>query len=157
MRAHKIITMSRRSRQQRRRVLALTIGVCALAIPSTASAAPIENVPYSVNAIVGSSDEQSQSGGDTGYSSVNAIVGSSESQSVGSTSDSGYSSVNAITGSPAGAPTYVSSSPSTAVEGFDWISALMGAGAALALTSLAGAMLLTARRRRTVTPAPLAH
>lgn len=161
MRAHTIITMSRRSRQRRRRALALAIGVCALVIPSTASAVPVDSGPYSVNATTGGSDEPSQSGGGPGYSSVNSIVGSSESQPVGSSGSSGssdasrYSSLNAITG-PADTATFVSSSPSNSDDGFDWISALLGAGAALALASLAGAALLTARRRSTVTPSPLA-
>ncbi len=161
MRAHTIITMSRRSRQRRRRALALAIGVCALVIPSTASAVPVDSGPYSVNATTGGSDEPSQSGGGPGYSSesqpvglsgssgssdasryssLNAIVGSSESQPVGLSGSSGssdasrYSSLNAITG-PADT-TFVSSSPSSSDDGFDWISALMGAGAALALASL---------------------
>jgi hypothetical protein len=136
MRAHTITTINRRRRNaRRRRTLALAIGICALAIPATASA------------------QQN----DAGYSSVNSIAppASSPSGSGGSQGvDSGYSSLNAITGSPADAPTFVSSSPSGSGEGFDWPSALIGAGAALAVAALGGAALLTVRRRSTVSPSP---
>jgi len=40
MRRHTISTTTRRARSARRRVIALVLGVCALAIPATASGAP---------------------------------------------------------------------------------------------------------------------
>ena len=162
MRSHTITTTSRRRHSaRRRRALALVLGVCALAIPAIANAQPIDSdspdTGYSsVNAITGDSSDPSQPVGGSEYSSVNSIAppasspsGSGESQGVGS----GYSSLNAISGSPAEAPTFVSSSPSSSGDGFDWASALVGAGAALALAALGGAALLTVRRR-TVTPSP---
>ena len=160
MRAHTINTMSRRSRQQRRRALALALGVCALVIPSSASAGvtgPTTGDGSPPNAPSGGSNDSSLATGGSDYSSVNSIVGSSESQPVGSggsSVDTGYSSLNAITGPPADTTTFVSSSPSSADDGFDWVSALMGAGAALALAALAGAALLTVRRRNTGMPSP---
>jgi len=150
MRAHTTITtMSRRSRQRRRRALALAIGVCALVIPSSASA----NLG---SVSLPSDDSATNSADESGYSSPNSIVGPSTSEPAGSSGDSTYSSVNAITGAPTGTPTLASSPPSSSGDGFDWASALIGAGAAMALAALGGAALLTARRRGTVTPSPSA-
>jgi hypothetical protein len=135
MTAYITTTISRRRRNaRRRRALALALGICALAIPATASAAPV---------------------GDQGYSSVNSISppASEPSSPSGSADvDSGYSSLNAISGSPADAPTFVSGSPSGTGDGFDWPSAVVGAGAAMALAALAGAALLTVRRRTAISP-----
>ena len=157
MRAHTITTINRRRRNaRRRRALALALGVCALAIPATASAQPIDSDPSSVNAITGGSNDSSQPVGGADYSSVNSIapLASSPSGSGGSADvDTGYASLNAISGSPADAPTFVSSSPSSSGDGFDWPSALVGAGAALALAALGSAALLTVRRR-SATPSP---
>jgi hypothetical protein len=140
------------------RHVALVLSLCALAMPAIANAQPIDSDPI-----------------DTGYSSVNSITGGSngsgpaETATAGATVadastaptgksaegvDSRYSSLNAISGSPADAPTFASSSPTGADEGFDWPSALVGAGAALALAALGVAALLTVRRRSTVTPSP---
>jgi hypothetical protein len=162
MRANTITSMSRRNRQRRRRAVALAAGICALVIPSTATAGvagptTIEDSPPNAPS-VGSADSSQATGG-SDYPSVNSIVGSAESQPVGASGSSvgtDYASLNSITGPPADTPTFVSSSPSSLDAGFDWTSALMGAGAALALAALAGAALLTARRRSTVTPSPLA-
>ena len=110
----------------------------------------------SVNAISGGSSDSSQPACNSGSAcsdptTVNALTGGSG----GSADvDSGYSSLNAISGPPADAPEFVSSSPSGSGEGFDWLSALVGAGAALALAALGTAALLTVRRRSTVTPSP---
>ena len=104
----------------------------------------------SANAITAGSSESSQPGGGSDYSSVNSITppasepsGSGGSQSTGS----GYSSVNAISGAPASEPTFVTGSPAGTSDGFDWGSALVGAGAAMALAALGAAALLTVRRR----------
>jgi hypothetical protein len=150
-------TTKSRPRGRARHIVALT--VCALAIPATANAQPIDSDPT-----------------DTGYSSVNSITGGSSGSSgpaaaspvtpdqvvapasvldssTAPSVDSGYSSLNAITGPTADAPTFASSSP-TGSDGFDWPSALVGAGAALALSVLGAAALLTVRRRSTVAPSP---
>ena len=156
MRAHTITTINRRRRNaRRRRALALAVGICALAIPATASADPSASGYSRADAIAQGLEEPSQPTGGSNYSSVNSIApptsstsGSDEAQGA-----PGYASLNAITGSPADAPTFVSTSPSGSGEGFDWPSALVGAGAALALAALGGAALLTVRRR-TVTPSP---
>jgi hypothetical protein len=106
-------------------VLALALAVCSLLVPTTAGAE---------------------------YSSVNAITGGSEqsSQPVGS---SDYSSVNSITGASSSEPVTVPGSPATD-DGFDWLSAAIGAAAAMALAALAGAAFLTVRRRTAVSPSP---
>ena len=70
MRAHTITTMSRRRRQARRRsALALALGVCALAIPATASAEPAGDYS-SVNAITGGSSDSSEANRSDGSSNV---------------------------------------------------------------------------------------
>jgi hypothetical protein len=110
-------------------VLALAVAVCLLLVASTAGAQ---------------------------YSSVNAITGGSEqsSQPAGSPDvGSGYSSLNSITGASSSEPVTVPSSPATD-DGFDWLSAAIGAAAAMALAALAGAAFLTIRRRAAVSPSP---
>ena len=156
MRAYTITTINRRRRNaRRRRALALAVGICALAIPATASADPSASGYSRADAIAQGLEESSQSVGGSDYSSVNSIAPpASESSGSGGSADvdSGYSSLNAISGSPAEAPTFVSSSPSSSGDGFDWASALVGAGAALALAALSGAALLTVRRRTASSP-----
>jgi hypothetical protein len=123
------ISARRRRNARRRRALALGLGICALALPAGAGADP--SAP--------------------GYSRADAIAqGLEESSPAGGNSD--YSSVNAITGPYTGEPTAVVGSPSVSGEGFDWPSALVGAGAALALAALGTAALLTFRRRTTISP-----
>jgi hypothetical protein len=109
MRGHTITTTTRRARSARRRVIALVLGVCALAIPATASAAP--QIPHGAD-----------------YSSLSA------------------------TPPPTSEPTVASDSPSDSGDGFDWRDAALGAGAAMALIALSGAVLFTVRRRPGVSP-----
>lgn len=123
MRAHTITTMTRHRRNARRRVIALVLGVCALAIPASASAAPqsaASQVPHGAN-----------------YSSVGAIPPQKSEPTV---------VVLRRDGSQA-EPTVVSDSPSYPGDGFDWGDAAVGAGAAMALVALGGAVLFTVRRR----------
>jgi len=129
MRANTTISARRRRNARRRRALALGLGICALALPAGAAADP--------------------AGGD--YSRADAIAQGLE-ESSQSTGDSGYSSINSITGPSTGEPTAVTGSPSGPADGFDWPSALVGAGAALALAALGTAGLLTFRRRTTISP-----
>jgi hypothetical protein len=153
MRAHTTTSTTSRPKRKARHVgLALALGIAALAIPATANAQPTGSDPSTVNAITGGSSEASQPVGGSDYSSVNSIAPPASEPS--GSADVGYSSLNAISGSPADAPTFVSSSPTGSGEGFDWPSALVGAGAALAMAALGGAALLTVRRRRTVSPSP---
>ena len=109
MRAHTITTTTRRPRSARRRVVALVLGVCALAIPATASAVPL--IPHGAD-----------------YSSVST------------------------TPVPTSEPTAPLDSPSVSGDGFDLGDAALGAGAAMALTALGGAVLFTVRRRPGVSP-----
>jgi hypothetical protein len=144
MRAHTITTNSRPRLRVRRPVVALTLGICALAIPASASASETPDSYSSVNAITGGS---SGSGG-----SGDVVLRRDGSAQV----DSGYSSPNATLGPSTGEPTFVSDSPATTGNGFDWASAAVGAGAAIALVALCGAALLTARRRGATSHAPAA-
>ena len=111
MRAHTIPPTTRRARRARRRVIALVLGVCALAIPATANAALSPEVPHGAD-----------------YSSLGA------------------------TPPPMSEPTVASASPSNSGDGFDWGDAALGAGAAMALIALSGAVLFTGRRRPGVSP-----
>jgi hypothetical protein len=135
-------TVNSRPRRKARHVV-LALAVCSLAIPATANAEPISSPHFATP--------------DSDYSSVNSIAPPADSEGGSSGSvdvDPGYSSLNAISGPQADAPTFASSSPTGSGDGFDWPSALVGAGAALALAALCGAAMLTIRRRTTVAPSP---
>jgi hypothetical protein len=135
----------------RAHTMTIVLGICALAIPASANAEPIGSPDYSsVNAISGDSGESSQAAGGSDYQSVNSIAPPASEPSGSQGVDSGYSSLNAISGAPTSTPTPVSGSTDSG-DGFDWGSALVGAGAALALAALGTAALLTVRRR-TVSP-----
>lgn len=151
MRAHTITTITRPRRNAWRRVLALVVGVCLLAIPASAAAYT------SPNAITGGSEQSSQPSGGSDQSSVNSITGGSSTASDVSRQPStnnvaaDYSTPNAIAG--ADQPTVASTSPSSADDGFHWGDAALGAGAAMAVLALAGAVFLTVRRPKPVLPA----
>jgi hypothetical protein len=140
MRAHTITTTSRPRRIAGHVVLALALGVCALAIPVSARAspadAPVDGWPP--KDIASGSSDSSQPGGGRDYSLVSSITPPSSEQRA--PSGSGDSSLT-------GEPTFDSDPPATTGDGFDWPSAAVGAGAVLALMALGGAALLTARSR----------
>jgi hypothetical protein len=136
----------------RARTITTIVVLGALAIPVSASAAPIDYA--SPNAITGGSGQSTQPAEGSGQSSVNAITQGSGTPSAPSSVQSAqpvdpghpaYSSLNATAGS-AGQPTAVASSPSSGGEGFDWPSALVGAGAAMALAALGAAAFVSLRR-----------
>jgi hypothetical protein len=148
MSAHTITTMFRKD-QRPRHLVALGLALCALAIPASAAAQPIDGDYSSVNAITAASEESTQVGQSPDYSTVNSIVPPESESGAAQQVDSGYSSLNAISHEPANGPTVVSG-PAGEGEGFDWASALVGAGAALAMTAFGGFALLTLRRRTAV-------
>ena len=127
MRAHTITTM-------------ILVGACALAIPASASADPSPDVNSGYAAhttgIGSSASEPTSQGGSSGSPDVN----------------SGYAALTTGIGSSSGEPTVVSGSPAKTADGFDWGSAAVGAGAAMALVALGGAGFLTVRRRTAVSP-----
>jgi hypothetical protein len=137
MRAHTTIISRRRRKARRRRAVALALGICALAIPASASADPSTYQDYSMNATTPPESEPSQPGGGSGGSPDVS---------------SGYAAHTTGIGSSSGEPTVVSASPAKTPEGFDWASAAVGAGAAMALVALGGAALLTVRRRTAISP-----
>jgi hypothetical protein len=127
MRAHTITTM-------------IVVGVCALAIPASGSANPSPDVNSGYAAhttgIGSSASEPASQGGSGGSPDVN----------------SGYVAQTTGIGSSASEPAVVSGSPAKTADGFDWGSAAVGAGAAMALVALGGAGFLTVRRRTAVSP-----
>jgi hypothetical protein len=139
------------------RLLALVVGVCALAIPANASAFYGE----APNSGRGAADDDI--GRNAGlvapdHTSLNASLNSPSTAEPGGSSPSGavdqspgYASLNAISGAPAGEPTLVSGSPSS-VDSFDWGDAALGAGVTMALITLGGVALVTVRRRTAVSP-----
>jgi hypothetical protein len=132
----------------RARTITTIVVLGALAIPVSASA-NLDTSYTTPNAITGGSSDSSQPAGVSDYSSVNSITPpptESSPASGSSNASSGHSSLNAITG-PADEPTFVSGPPPNTADGFDWASAGIGAGAAMALVALGGAALLTVRRR----------
>jgi hypothetical protein len=146
-------------------VFALALGVCALAIPATASAGGYS----SANAITGDSSDSTQPSGGDAAAAANAhrtptelaqAMAAGEAKRLGPMSPqvgSGSTSANAfLSGAQepsAAEPTFVSDSTGTTSDGFDWTSAALGAGAAaLVALALAGAALLTIRRRTAVSP-----
>jgi hypothetical protein len=182
MRAHTITTKSRARRKARYSVLALALGVCALAIPATASgdstqpdddgavaAGNAHRTPTEL-AQTTSAGEPSDSSRPSGGGAVAAgnahrtptelaqttAAGEPSGSGGSGVVDSGYALPNEIlrgAHEPSTAePTFVSDSAGTTGEGFDWASAAVGAGAAMALVALAGAALLTIRRRVPVSP-----
>jgi hypothetical protein len=158
MRAQTITTIKSRPRRRARHiVLALALGVCALAIPAIASAQPIDY--SSVNAISGDSSDPSQPVGGSDYSSVNSITADSRESSApgepvnANRVDPTYSSLNAITEAPSDEPTFASDSLTSGGDEFNWGDAAIGAGAAMALLALGGAVFLTVRRPKSVQPA----
>jgi hypothetical protein len=137
----------------RARTITTIVVLGALAIPASASAGGSDY--SSVNSITGGSGESSQPAGSSDYSSVNSITGGSGQSSQPAASEdvgSGYSSLNSITGAQSSEPTTVSGSPASTDDGFDWLSAAIGAAAAMALVALGGAAFLTVRRRTEVAP-----
>jgi hypothetical protein len=145
MRAYTITTKSRSRAKAWHRVLALTLSACALAIPATASG----NLSP-VNAITGGSSDSSKPIDGWNYSILNSPASPQSGPGSSPQVDPGYSSPNATAGplpdrftveTPAVEPL---SGPS---DGFDWPSAAVGAGSAMALIAFGGAALLTVRRR----------
>ena len=146
MRAHTITMMFRRHRGARR-AAAIVLAAGSLAIPASAAA---YTYPSS---IAGGSEQSSQPAEGSGQSSLNAITQGSGVPSA----PSGVQSAHQV---DPGNPAYLSArageaavSSSSADDGFDWSSAAVGAGAAMAALALGGAAFLTARRRTTVSPA----
>lgn len=131
MRAHTVTTMFRRQRSARR-AAAIVLAACSLAIPASAAA-----YTYPGSSTSGS-EQSSQPAGE--LQSAHQV----------DPGNPAYSSL-AATAPSAREPDVVSSS--SADDGFDWSSAVIGAGVAMAVFALGGAAFLTARRRITVSPA----
>jgi hypothetical protein len=134
------INTNRSRRTARGGLLAITLAVCALALPASAGAFYYGSGPEGSTTAApekGSSDSGLVKPDHTALNeSLAPLSGSGDPRGVG----------------PA-PPTVVYSAPSTA-DGFDWADAALGAGTAMALVvALGGATLLALRRRTRVSPA----
>jgi hypothetical protein len=157
-----ITTQSKRHRHRRPLYrLAVVAGVCALAIPASASAsygsAPdngsgTDTVTRDAGLVAPdhTSLNASLNSSDTSGADLSAPQGT-DSSSGHVTDSSGYSSPNAITGGSNPEPTFVSSA-SAASDPFDWGDAALGAGVAMALMTLGGVALIVLRRRTPISP-----
>ena len=145
MRSQTITTTSKPKQLLDRRLVALGLTVCALAIPAAASAYPADPPAAQVAAV-------SNQPSDSGYATVSSLTPptSQVSSTAASQSGSDYSTVSSLTGGHNVQPGQ-SSVASTSSDNFDWGDAAFGAGIAMALIALAsGALVL--RRRTTLTP-----
>ncbi len=163
MRAQTITTMTRRRRKARRhRAFALALGVCALTIPASAGGAPIEG-GYSVNTTMTHENPHSIPGfgtaitrSETNKAEPSGLVGYPTPTPAGERAAERVVSSYGIPVPSGVEPTLIAGSPASADDGFDWASAAVGAGAAMALAALGATALLTVRRRTTVSPSPSA-
>jgi hypothetical protein len=132
-------TNSRPRRRARQVGLTLALVAGALVIPAAANGAadPSSNGYTSPDVFLGNGGGDSEDLSSSGYRTPDVILG-------GSIGPSG-SSDDPITGAPGPV-----SGPSATDDGFDWASAAIGAGAAMALAALGGAAFLTVRRRTAV-------
>jgi hypothetical protein len=137
MRAHTITTMTRHRRNARRRVIALVLGVCAVAIPASASAQLIPSDHKSAaTASIAPAESSLRAARARANERVRQEAVTREPTVVALRRDGSQAE-----------PTVVSDSPSYSGDGFDWGDAAVGAGAAMALVALGGAALFTVRRR----------
>jgi hypothetical protein len=159
MMAHTINALSRRRRRIRRRnALALALGICALAIPSTAGASPVDP-SASTSSVSGSVQQHAQT---TGMDPVPGpsyygnpppgadLPGVPASSSGVALRRDGSETVPFIAD--------VGTKTSASTGGFNWGDAGIGAGAALALTmiGLGDLLVLSNRRHRAEKPAATA-
>jgi hypothetical protein len=155
MRAHTITTKSRPRRKARYSVLALVLGVCALAIPATASGDSTQPDDGGAVAAGNAHRTPTELAQATSTAEPTSVSGIDSSQAKGIANDTGraFGPHGALLDTlHATRPAVVSGSSASTGGGFDWASAAVGAGAAMALVALAGAALLTIRRRAPVSP-----
>jgi hypothetical protein len=153
------ITITRSKPKAWHAVLALVLAVCALAIPATASAVPIDSGPYApVNATTGGSSESSQP--TIARPNEGIVTADPLPEADSPLVDTGQPAIarpneGIVTADHlhyTGLSPFDTSQPVASSDGFDWLSAAIGAGAAAALVALGGAVLLTVRRRTAVSP-----
>ena len=157
MRAY-TITNTRRARSKAwLGVLALALAVGSLAAPATAGAEP-----------AGSMLTPGTPGGYSGAPMQKGDIGVPQKYAKRTGTPAGSMLTPGTPGGYSGAPvqkgdigvpqenasdtTLASGSPADAHDGFDWLSAAIGAAAATALVALGGAAFLTVRRRTAVSP-----
>jgi hypothetical protein len=160
MRAKTITTIKPRRQGARSRVVAATVCVCALAMPASAGAEPIDGAsPVKIDASArkdtaplpgfGTAMTRSEMQGQDpaplpGFGTAMTRSGMRGSE-LADARESSLADATRLGTSPAGA-----------ADGFDWASAVVGAGAVMALTALCSAVFITLRRRTAVSPSPSA-
>ena len=162
MRANTTTTKSRPRHRARYVVLALVI--CALGIPSAATAAMVEppssgdSTPKAITG-GGNSGQPSESSQATVARPNEGIVTPDHLHYAGppKLSQATVARPNEGIVSPdhlhyAGPPLFDASQPVASSDGIDWLTAAIGAGAAMALVALGSAVFLTVRRRTAVSP-----
>ncbi len=171
MRAY-TITKTRRARPKAwLGVLPLALAVGSLAAPATAGAEN-SSVNSSGNAVTGTPAgsmltpgtpggysgapvQKGNIGVPAGDTSVNSVTGTPAGSMLTPGTPGGYSGAPVQKGDigvPASDTTLASGSPADTDDGFDWLSAAIGAAAAMALVAIGGAAFLTVRRRTAVSP-----
>jgi hypothetical protein len=161
MRAY-TITKTRRARPKAwLGVLALALAVGSLAAPATAGADGTPAGSMLTPGTPGGYSGAPMQKGDIGFpvsdTSVNSVTGTPAGSMLTPGTPGGYSGAplqKGDIGFPVSDTTLASGSPANTDDGFDWLSAAIGAAAATALVALGGAVFLTVRRRTAVSPSP---
>jgi hypothetical protein len=140
-------------------VLALALAVGSLAAPATAGAdgTPAGSMltPGTPGGYSGAPLQKGDIGAPASDTSVNSVTGTPAGSMLTPGTPGGYSGAplqKGDIGAPASDTTLASGSPAYPDDGFDWLSAAIGAAAAMALVALGGAAFLTIRRRIAVSP-----
>ena len=141
-------------------VLALALAVGSLAAPATAGAdtgTPAGSMltPGTPGGYSGAPMQKGDIGVPASHTSVNSVTGTPAGSMLTPGTPGGYSGApvqNGDIGVAASDTTLASGSPADTDDGFDWLSAVIGAAAAMALVALGGAAFLTIRRRTAVSP-----
>ena len=133
MRAQTITTISKSKRRLRRRGIAIALAACALAVPASAAASPVDPVI----ATVSDSDQLTNTASDSDYTSLTALSPSPNGPPGSEIVGHGHTALNGPTGGELPDPTPVSGSATSDGDSFDWGIAALGAGGALALVAVA--------------------
>ena len=164
MRASTITDVSRLNRGARIAAIALTTAIGSLAVTAGASG---ESVHTSVDAIMAASDSSAEPAGqlptpDTylarlgsaGETVSNLPTPDTYLAQLGSEGNNAEALASAISEPAPSQPAAIVGSQPDASDGFDWLSATVGAFAAIAVGGLSGAAFVIFRRRAAMSPSP---
>lgn len=163
MRASTITDVSRLNRGARIAAIALTTAIGSLAVTASASGG---SGYTSVDAIMAASDSPAEPAGQLPTPDTYLARLGSEVETVGNVSTpdtylaqlgsrgSNEALASAISEPAPSQPAAVAGSQPDASDGFDWLSAAVGALAAIAVVGLSGAAFVMSRRRVAISPSP---